>query len=396
MNQQQIVDEIKRLIRGWTNRSDEQRILELLAMCEGPSLDMVLMQLNQRALIRNLHNRWRGAKYRSDLVQLLTVDRIHDLSLETRAEIVRGLQKGSTRRSLQIGIRNIILASTGEELRQLRNTINTSDSHRDLSRLIFVDVDDDDIRTEILDHIAAHQSPTDELKVLSDIDDTVFARLHDRRYPGKTRYPGVLAFFNVLDHAPDGQGEDGDLTFVTARPGLLTGLIAMWTRRTLRNAGIHQHTILTGSLFALRSHAEMAKRKLRNIRRYHQLFPEYGLVFVGDSGQGDVQVGREMVQELGEVVRGVFIHDVNETSLNQPKLHYEFGINYFDTYIAAAAAAWERGVISADQAVKVGNAAIADLEKLIAIPPKMREDRLAEHHADFATLRQLIAAPDTG
>ena len=364
-------------------------------MCEGSSLDVVLRALNHRALVRNLHNRWRGAKYRSDLIQMLTVDRIHDLSLETRAEIIRGLQKGSTRRSLQIGIRNIILASTGEELRHLRNTINTSDTHRDLSRLIFVDVDDVGLRTEILDHIAAHQSPTDELKVLSDIDDTVFARLHDRRYPGKTRYPGVLTFFNVLDHAPDGDGEEGDLTFVTARPGLVTGLIAMWTRRTLRNAGIRQHTILTGGLFALRSHAHMAKRKLRNIRRYHQLFPEYGLVFVGDSGQGDVQVGREMVQELGDVVRGVFIHDIRQQDLQHNDVTEKDGISYFDTYIAAAAAAWERGLLSAGQALKVGDAAIADLEKLIAIPPKMREDRLAEHQADFATLRKMIAARDT-
>lgn len=139
----------------------------------------------------------------------------------------------------------------------------------------------------------------------------------------------------------------------------------------------------------------MADRKMENIRRYHQLFPEYGLVFVGDSGQGDVEVGRQMLADLGDAVRGVFIHDVNETALDQPAAHPDEGIAYFDSYIAAAAAAWQAGIISADRALDVGNSAIADLEALVAIPAKVRKARMTEHQADLETLQSMVHADDT-
>lgn len=223
---------IRKLKRGFTGRRDEQRILSLLAACPDRALDAVLRDLSVRSLIRNFHNRFWGADSLDELLQLLTVDRLRNLSLATRADIIRALQKGRTRPSMEAAIRNIIVASTGVELRDLRNAINNADGFHDLSQLVFSDINDAAIRSEILEHIATHQSPTDELKVLSDIDDTVFARLHDKRYPGKTRYPGVLAFFNALDHAPDGTGTAGDLTFVTARPGLIGGLVARFTRRS--------------------------------------------------------------------------------------------------------------------------------------------------------------------
>jgi hypothetical protein len=114
-------------------------------------------------------------------------------------------------------------------------------------------------------------------------------------------------------------------------------------------------------------------------------------VFVGDSGQGDVQVGREMLRELGDAVRGVYIHDVKETPLDRPDAHHEPGISFFNSYIAAAGAAWQSGVISAPQALEVGEAAMTDLEALVAIPPKVREARLAEHRADLDTLRKMIS-----
>lgn len=381
--------------RGWTGRRDEARILELLETAPAGSLDAILRELNVDALVRNLHNRLKGPDNRNRLLHLLTVDRLPHLSLETRADIVWALQKVHTTASLEMAIRNVIVASTGEELRQLRNVLNHSETYRDLPRLVFSDIDDPAIREEIIQHIATHQVPTNEVKVLSDIDDTVFARLHDKRYPGKTRYPGVLAFFNALDRAPDGTGEPGDLTFVTARPGLLAGIVASFTSRSLRKAGIKEHTILTGSLLALRSHGHMAQRKLQNMRRYHQLFPEYGIVFVGDSGQGDAQAGREMLRELGKVVRAVFIHDIRQHDLQHSDVTGDDGITYFDTYTAAAAAAWQVGLISAGQALAVGEKAIADLEALVAIPPKVREARVAEHQADLDTLRSTFSREST-
>lgn len=378
--------EIQRLLGGWTGRSDERRILELLRSCEGAELDAVLRKLNLRRLVRNLHDRVGGPDHRTQLLQLLTIDRIADITLEVRVKLVWALQRGFTRHGFEIAIRNVMLASTGMELRELRNELNLSDSSRDLPHLLFKAIDDVAIRTEILDHIRANQVPTDFVKVLSDIDDTVFARLHDNRYPGKTRYPGVLAFFAALNHAAGKEGAESNITFVTARPGLIGGLVAWWTRRTLRKAGILKPTILTGSLLALLSKSRMAERKIHNIRQYHQVFPEYGLVFVGDSGQGDMVVGELMREEFPEAVRAILIHDINETALAQPDVSDARGIELFDSYVAAAALAWKHGLITHQQAVEVGNAAVKELRGMTLMSPTMRRQRLQEHIHDLQTL----------
>ncbi len=41
----------------------------------------------------------------------------------------------------------------------------------------------------------------------------------------------------------------------------------------------------------------MAARKIANIAHYRQLFPEYRLVFIGDSGQGDVRRSANSLRE---------------------------------------------------------------------------------------------------
>lgn len=391
---EQKVAAIRALKRGWTSRRDEVRILEMLESCEGAELDAVLRELDPRKLLSDLNDRRLGARNVTRLVRLLTVDRLDDLSLETRARVIWGMQHGHTTPLFEHAIRTIMLDSTGEDLRKLRNLINTTGDHQDLEKLVFSDVENQEVRAEILNHIQVNAEPTTEMKVLSDIDDTVFARLHDRRYPGKSRYPGVLAFFNALDRGPDGSGQTGDLTFVTARPTLFSGLVERFTRKSLRAAGITNKVVLTGGLWALRSHRSMAKRKLNNIRNYHALFPEYGLVFVGDSGQGDVEVGKLLLRELPNAMAGVFIHDVKQTSLEERDLHAEAGIDFFNTYIAAAALAAKRGVISAEQAHEVGEAAMRDLEELTLLPAQMRADRLAEHEADLKVMDEALVIAD--
>ena len=390
------ISQVQDLIRGWTNRRDEQRILTMLRDCPDAELDAVLQGLNLRSLVRNLHNRVGGPDFRTELVHVLTVERIDHLSLDTRVKLVWAMQRGTTRRVFEVAIRNIILASTGNDLRKLRNELNLSDSHRDLPRLIFKDIDDPAIRREILDHIQEHQVQTNKVKVLSDIDDTVFARLHDKRYPGKTRYPGVLAFFAALNHSEGKQSSDSNITFVTARPGFFAGIVSAITRRTLRKAGILRPTILTGNLLSLRSHKSMAAAKIANIRQYHQVFPEYGLVFVGDSGQGDIDVGRLMRQEFPHAVRAVLIHDINETALHMPPARKEPGIEFFDTYIAAAALAWQHELITHTQALEVGDAALTELRDMKVITPQQRQDRLAEHLQDQQSLLKGDTGPDTG
>lgn len=63
----------------------------------------------------------------------------------------------------------------------------------------------------------------------------------------------------------------------------------------------------------LLSNGSMAEKKIDNLRKYMQLFPEYGVVWIGDSGQGDVVVAHQLVEDARAKhlpPPACFIHDV--------------------------------------------------------------------------------------
>jgi hypothetical protein len=85
--------------------------------------------------------------------------------------------------------------------------------------------------------------------------------------------------------------EKSDLIFLSARPGFLRS-------RTLALAssmGLGHAAILCGTVTASLAHKLMAARKLANHTLHSSLFPECRLVFVGDSGQADVEFALQMV-----------------------------------------------------------------------------------------------------
>jgi phosphatidate phosphatase APP1 len=188
-----------------------------------------------------------------------------------------------------------------------------------------------------------------DLKILCDIDDTVQARLHDDRYPKRTVYPGVVAFIEELERGGAASpGMPGDLTFITARPMDFFGLVENYTRDALGELGMPSHTVLSGSFLNLLTHDSMADKKIENFNRYRLIFPEAGVIFIGDSGQGDVAVGTRMLEIDREAVRGIFIHDVRQSPREVRDGWRDEGIIVFDTYIGAAAEARARGMISAE------------------------------------------------
>lgn len=386
-------ERIEALMQGHTSRKDEAEIIAILRDVPADELNRILDEIDVDKLFDDVDDRLIGPDNHAELTRLLVHDRRADLTLENQAQIIFALQTGITHPHLEEAIRDLLLGASGEDLRTLRNLINDGNDYHDLEKLVYSDVGDKNVRQQILDHIAveAGKHPVNQVKIMSDIDDTVFARLHDRRYPGKTRYPGVLAFFAALDRGPDpANAVPGDLTFVTARPSLVAGLVERYTGQTLTDAGIEGASILTGRVLSLRSHAQMAEKKLLNIRHYHALFPEYDIVFVGDSGQGDVNVGQRMLEEFPEDVRGVFIHDVKETSLDTRSHHTEQGIDFFDTYIAGAALAWRKGLLTEKQVRDVAEQAMRELDELAFRSDDDREARRAEHQRDLDAFEQMV------
>ena len=84
-----------------------------------------------------------------------------------------------------------------------------------------------------------------------------------------------------------GRRPSGDVILLSARPELLRSS----TLKLAASVGIAPSSVLLGTLSAALSNSRMAGRKLSNYSAYQALFPEYRVVLVGDSGQGDVTFG---------------------------------------------------------------------------------------------------------
>lgn len=291
--------------------------------------------------------------------------------VDTAVAEIHTLQDGWTRRHEEERIADLLTGVRGRDLTDLKNALNRRDDHHDLEELLFGDIDDEGCRERILAHVATEAGVVRDqaggpigVKVLSDIDDTVFPMIHERRYPrGHDPVPGVLTFLQALDDGPrDDPASTGDLTFLTARPEVALGLVESSTKRALRGAGVASSAVLSGGLLHVHSKDAMADGKLANVTRYRRLFPEYGVVFVGDSGQGDVLVGQRMRAAYPETVPAVVIHDVVATPATERARLAEAGIHVVDTYVGAATTAHRLGLVSAAGVARVVAATEAELD----------------------------------
>lgn len=377
---------IEALISGHTDRHEERAILAVLADLPGPELDALLTDVDAARLFRSVDDRVVGPDHRSELRGLL-LRRLPDLGVVARANLAYGLQAGRTGDADELAIRDIFLASEGEQLTRLKNQINMRTDAHDLEGLVFNDVDSADLRKEILDHVAREATAVhpDKAKVLSDIDDTVVSALHDRRFPRGVVYPGVLALFDALDRGPhDAPFSTGDLTFVTARPGDVFGLVENHTRASLRKAGVSTSSVLTGGLLALMTHDRMAGMKVENISHYHALFPEYRIVFLGDSGQGDIVVAEALRRDYSHVLDLVLIHDVVGMPDEEKERLRGLEIHVVDTWIAGATLAQARGLVSGTGVAQVGAEALRGLDAVTWASPDQERTTRALFERDLA------------
>lgn len=358
---------VAELINGRLGATGESSLLDLLTELSADDLNSVLEHVDTEELFDSTDDRLLGADNRTRLIELLSRTRAAELSPRAAAAVIYGMQRGKTTEQMERAIRDILRTRTGAELTRLKNLIGDRTDRHDLEGLVYYDIDDEHIRADILAHFAAEKAieAAREVKVLCDIDDTVVCALHDERYPRGIIYPGVLALLDALDQGPDDDPfSTGDLTFVTARPADAFGLIEGYSRRALRKAGIADLDLLGGTLSALLSKGAMAKRKVQNIDHYRRMFPEYRVMFIGDSGQGDPLVGEQLHDRYGDIA-AVLIHDVVQTPADKRAQLASKGLTYFDTYVGAAAVTRGLGLISESGLQRViteTRAAVASLE----------------------------------
>ena len=276
------------------------------------------------------------------------------------ADALHRSRRWSSHHGRDMLVRDAFLSLRGVELTRFKSLLSSGTDHRDLEHLVFGVVNDAQARRDILDHIAAEAVLVEvpDLHVLSDIDDTLRCALHDDRYPRGTVYPGVIALYRALDAGRSGDPlSPGDLTFVTARPMDPAGLIEQHTRRGLRDLGLPPHAVLSGTFDGLLGHDSMAGAKMENFERFRLLMPETSVVFIGDSGQGDVEVGRRMLASDPEAVSLVLIHDVVALPPSERKALRSEGIVVVDTPVGGAVEAYAAGLVSAAGLASVVEAA---------------------------------------
>ncbi|WP_289017127.1 phosphatase domain-containing protein [uncultured Ornithinimicrobium sp.] len=379
------------LTGGWRTGSDaEAHVLRILRDVPEGELDDVLAPLDLDAVVGDIDDHVWGPDHRTELLELLLGRRRAELSLQTVAEIVAALHHGPTPRLHQEAIVDVLTDYEGADFHDLKYRLNAQGDYHDLEHLVFDDVDED-LRERLLAHFAeqARVDATSDLRVLCDIDDTLTCAIHDDRYPRGTIYPGVVALLHALD---DGAAEEpnraGDLTFVTARPGGPRGLVEQYTRDHLGHLGLPPHTVLGGSFLNLHTKAAIAERKIQNMERDRLLFPECRMVFIGDSGQADGDVGAQMhARDPGHIV-GTLLHNVTDLDEEARGEWASRGVHVFDTYAGAAVHAVRLGLLRTDQAREVAEAVRTGLDAA-ALSSEQRHRLERDLAADVAALEAL-------
>ena len=259
------------ITRLWRRRETarvERFIIETLQDCGADDLNMILRRVKLGLLVYKLKDSepmksWadyaasflfspstKGA--RTELVDLLAVQRVADLNVRSRVVLLDALQQmplSACPRRGELWVRNVMLWTRGDELTELKTLCDLKGDVHSLHKLVYQDIRESSIRTDILKHVqreasvqSAHRllrtrksarSNRGSRKVLSDLDDTLlcsgghYPAGLDKRWPRKAIYPGVLAFYRELDLGTD-EGDFrsrlGNLVFLSARPHVFSDL----------------------------------------------------------------------------------------------------------------------------------------------------------------------------
>ncbi len=315
------VADIAALLQKRTGQSEEMRILDLFRPLTPEQFIAVLSALNLNRLLSAMDWWLWGVNTRAEFLQMLE-KHVGGLNLETKVLLTNLLADGPTGYREERVLRALFLSCRGAELTELKLRIDMSDNGHDLLDLLTGDIDSPELRYDILKHFkeAAEfpKNPKERvLRVVSDIDDTLYCSLNDHRHPRGKVYDGVLELYSVLSPLPP--------IFLTARPEMVSSLVERLTHRQLRRYGLEKPTVLSGNLTGLMGHRRMAEQKARTLTSYMEMYPEFRFVFFGDSGQGDLALSESLLASSESVLERAFIHKLSEfdpkAKSSNPRVH---------------------------------------------------------------------------
>lgn len=303
------------------------------------------------------HRNFRG-QHRTELIELLAVDRVSVLTIHSRALLLKALQlmKLPANPRAEHWVRNIILSTHQDELSDLKTMTDSWGDYFCMNKLIYDDIRSETVRQDILSHFkkeaAVQQAHMDMgtrkarlrmqrgwRKILSDVDDTLtssggsYPAGIDKRYNKRVVYPGVIGLYRELDLGIFGPDEcrsnTGNLVFLSARPHLYKDMsekhnFAKFKKLREREGvdgrgGLHtMPSLLAGDLTSGREFmmtgdfGPLALKKFDNFKRFVSIYPEFKHVFVCDNGQGDVRAGELIFDAFPRLLDGLFVHLVQD------------------------------------------------------------------------------------
>jgi hypothetical protein len=187
-------------------------------------------------------------QHRTQLLELLSIDRISQLSVYSKVVVLHALQmmKLPANTRAEYCVKNIITNTRQDDLSYLKTLTDAKGNYFCMTKLIYDDIKSEIVRENMLQHIdtqarvqlshMAFRTKRSKYrkckfwrKVLSDVDDTLTCSAGsypsgiDKRYGKKVVYPGVLGFYRELDLGTDGpetwpDHTVGNLVFLSARP----------------------------------------------------------------------------------------------------------------------------------------------------------------------------------
>lgn len=169
-------------------------------------------------------------------------------------------------------------------------------------------------------------APTAKFGVISDIDDTVMTTNVLNRLKmlittiaanEHTRVPfeGVAAFYRALQKGASSE-ENNPIFYVSSSPWNLYGFLIEFFRKHeipfgplfLKDFG--SHTIFSGG--------DHRNHKLENIAHILETFARLPFVLIGDSGEQDPEIYRQIIEKYPNRIRAVYIRSVNP---NPERIH---------------------------------------------------------------------------
>lgn len=203
----------------------ERQIIDIFKDADAKQLNYILSDFPIAHLFYKVKDHWMVRDYhRTQLLELLTVERLGVLTVKSRVMLIHGLQlkKLSANARSENYCKNILLKTTGDQLSELKCLTDSKGDYHNMHKLIYKDIRSPDIRNELLAHFAkqaqvqrAHsllgsragkkRSLYAWRKIVCDVDDTLvcsggsFPAGMDTSYPKKELYPGVLGFLRELD-----------------------------------------------------------------------------------------------------------------------------------------------------------------------------------------------------